>query len=52
MALGEAGGPPWNRSLLGRLDELGVEADVRAGDPLDDPARRSLCVSVTRGTTG
>lgn len=47
MALREAEGPPgppWNRRLLGRLDELVVESDVLAGNPLDDPARRPLYV--------
>jgi hypothetical protein len=41
-----APGPPWNRRLLGRLDELVVESDVLAGNPLGDPARRPLYVYV------
>ncbi|MDQ5809246.1 MAG: alpha/beta hydrolase-fold protein [Actinomycetota bacterium] len=49
MALREAEGPPgppWNRRLLGRLDELVVESEVLAGNPLGDPARRPLYVYV------
>ena len=37
-------GAPWERPLAGALDELVVESDLLAGNPLDDPARRPLYV--------
>ena len=42
-------GPPWNRRLRGRLDELVVESETLAGNPLGDPARRPLYVYVSPG---
>ena len=37
-------GPPWRRSLAGALDELTVESELLADNPLGDPARRPLYV--------
>ena len=37
-------GGPWARPLAGALDQLVVESDVLAGNPLGDPARRPLYV--------
>jgi S-formylglutathione hydrolase FrmB len=42
-------GPPWERPLAGRLDELVVESDLLAGNPLGDPARRPLFVYLPPG---
>ena len=39
-------GPPWHRELAGRLDELIIESEVLADNPLHDPARRPLYVYV------
>ncbi len=36
--------PPWRRSLRGRFDQLIVESDVLADNPLGDPSRRPLYV--------
>ena len=47
MALRAVDGPagaPWERPLRGRLDELVVESEVLADNPLSDPARRPLFV--------
>ena len=52
MALREVGGvpgAPWNRELRGRFDQLTVESDVLAENPLGDPARRPLYVYVPTG---
>jgi hypothetical protein len=49
VALREVEGPagaPWERALRGRLDELTVESELLAGNPLGDPARRPLYVFV------
>ncbi len=37
-------GPPWGKPLVGALDELVVESELLAGNPLGDPARRPLYV--------
>jgi enterochelin esterase-like enzyme len=37
-------GPPWSRPLRGALDQLVVESDLLAENPLGDPARRPLYV--------
>jgi S-formylglutathione hydrolase FrmB len=42
-------GPPWERSLQGRLDRLVVESELLAGNPLGDPVRRPLCVYTPPG---
>lgn len=39
-----AAGAPWQRRLSGRIDELVVESEILAGNPLGDPARRPLYV--------
>ncbi len=47
MSLREAPGPlgpPWSRPLRGSLDELIVESELLAGNPLGDPAKRPLYV--------
>jgi S-formylglutathione hydrolase FrmB len=47
MGLREASGqpgPPWGRELYGRLDELVIESELLADNPLGDPARRPLYV--------
>jgi hypothetical protein len=47
MALHEVEGPagaPWERPLHGTLDQLVVESELLAGNPLGDPARRPLYV--------
>ncbi len=47
-------GPPWGRPLQGALDQLVVESDLLADNPLGDPARRPLYVyrspGVARGS--
>jgi hypothetical protein len=35
-------GPPWARPLRGALDQLVVESELLAGNPLGDPTRRPL----------
>ena len=42
-------GAPWGRALTGRLDELTVESEVLAGNPLGDPVRRPLYVYMPHG---
>jgi S-formylglutathione hydrolase FrmB len=37
-------GPPWSRPLHGRFDQLVVESELLAGNPLGDPATRPLYV--------
>ena len=37
-------GAPWERPLAGSLDELVVESELLAGNPLGDPTRRPLYV--------
>ncbi len=47
MSLREVDGPaglPWGKRLAGTLDELVVESDLLADNPLGDPARRPLYV--------
>src|SRR5579862_4590483 len=47
-------GPPWDRALAGSLDQLVVESELLADNPLGDPNRRPLYVyrppGVQRGT--
>jgi S-formylglutathione hydrolase FrmB len=59
VALRELDGPPgapWTRPLSGVLDQLTVESELLAGNPLGDPARRPLYVyrspGVERGASG
>jgi S-formylglutathione hydrolase FrmB len=42
-------GPPWERSLEGRLDRLVVESELLTDNPLGDPARRPLFVYLPPG---
>ncbi len=42
-------GAPWQRRLAGRLDELVVESELLAGNPLGDSARRPLYVYLPPG---
>ena len=42
-------GPPWQRELTGRLEQLVVESDLLAGNPLGDPVRRPLYVYLPPG---
>ena len=42
-------GPPWDRDLEGRLEQLTVVSDVLDGNPLGDPARRPLYVYLPPG---
>jgi enterochelin esterase-like enzyme len=54
MAVREADGPvgpPWKRPLAGSLDELAIESELLAGNPLGDPARRPLYVYLSPGLT-
>src|SRR5579859_49537 len=44
-----APGAPWRRDLTGTLDELVVESEVLAGNPLGDPSRRPLYVYSSPG---
>ncbi len=44
-------GPPWGRELRGRLDELVVESELLADNPLGDPARRPLYVYSSPGAS-
>jgi S-formylglutathione hydrolase FrmB len=41
---GSASGAPWERPLRGSLDQLVVESELLAGNPLGDPAFRPLWV--------
>jgi S-formylglutathione hydrolase FrmB len=43
-------GAPWARPLAGALDELVIESDVLAGNPLGDPTRRPLYVYRSPGS--
>jgi putative esterase len=55
VALREVDGPagaPWGRALAGSLDQLVVESEVLAGNPLGDPARRPLYVYRSPGVDG
>ena len=52
MTLRSVSGPPgapWGREPIGRLDELTVESDLLANNPLGDTARRPLYVYVPHG---
>ena len=54
MALREVTGPvgaPWSRPLAGVLDQLVVESELLAGNPLGDPARRPLYVYRSPGVS-
>jgi hypothetical protein len=42
-------GPPWQRPFKGRFEQLVVESEVLAGNPLGDPARRPLYVYSSPG---
>jgi hypothetical protein len=42
-------GPPWQRPLRGKLEQLVVESEVLAENPLGDPARRPLYVYSSPG---
>ena len=42
-------GPPWQRELTGRFEQLTVESEVLAGNPLGDPTRRPLYVYLPPG---
>jgi S-formylglutathione hydrolase FrmB len=55
MALHELDGPPgapWGRPLAGSLDELVVQSELLAANPLGDPARRPLYVYRSPGVAG
>lgn len=45
-------GAPWRQPLAGRLDQLVVESEALAGNPLGDPARRPLYVYSSPGVAG
>lgn len=45
----EPPGPPWRRPLAGTFDELVVESEALAGNPLGDPVRRPLYVYSSPG---
>jgi S-formylglutathione hydrolase FrmB len=45
--LDEPPGPPWQRPLAGTFDQLVVESEALAGNPLGDPMRRPLYVYST-----
>ena len=52
MPLTEVEGPagaPWERKLTGRFEQLVVESELLAGNPLGDPARRPLYVYLPPG---
>jgi S-formylglutathione hydrolase FrmB len=50
LTLAEEGlGPPWQRPLRGRLDQLVVDSETLARNPLGDPARRPLYVYCSPG---
>ena len=40
---------PWSYDLSGRIDELVLQSELLAGNPLDDPAERPLWVYVPPG---
>src|ERR1700722_20087786 len=42
-------GPPWQRPLKGRFEQLVVESEALAGNPLGDPTRRPLYVYSSPG---
>ncbi len=42
-------GPPWRRPLAGRFDQLVVESELLAGNPLGDPTQRPLYVYSSPG---
>ena len=44
-------GAPWSRRLAGALDQLVVESELLAGNPLGDPTRRPLYVYRSPGVT-
>lgn len=52
MTLSEASGPlgpPWGRELKGRFEQLVVDSEILAGNPLGDPPRRPLYVYTPPG---
>ena len=42
-------GPPWQREIAGTFEQLVVESEALAGNPLGDPARRPLYVYLPPG---
>ena len=42
-------GAPWERPLEGRLEQIAIDSEVLAGNPLGDPARRPLYVYLPPG---
>jgi len=42
-------GPPWKQEIAGTFEQLVVESEVLAGNPLGDPARRPLYVYLPPG---
>ncbi|MGH2914986.1 MAG: alpha/beta hydrolase [Solirubrobacteraceae bacterium] len=42
-------GPPWDRALAGRLEQLVVHSELLEGNPLGDPTRRPLYVYSSPG---
>ncbi|MEA2147563.1 MAG: hypothetical protein QOG59_3150, partial [Solirubrobacteraceae bacterium] len=42
--VGGVAGAPWERELAGRLDELVVDSELLAANPLGDPSQRPLLV--------
>ena len=42
-------GPPWSRPLAGRFEQLVVDSEVLAGNPLGDPTQRPLYVYSSPG---
>jgi len=42
-------GPPWQREIAGTFEQLVVESEILAGNPLGDPARRPLYVYLPPG---
>jgi S-formylglutathione hydrolase FrmB len=48
-AAGAPLGPPWSRPLRGRLDQLVVDSELLAGNPLGDSAVRPLYVYCSPG---
>lgn len=49
--LDEPPGPPWQRPLAGRFEQLVVESEALAGNPLGDPTRRPLYVYSSPGVS-
>ena len=43
-------GPPWGGELQGRFEQLTVDSEILAGNPLGDPSRRPLYVYTPPGS--